>query len=77
MKGGVLPPGGRRSKLRPKNLEIMYPPPMISRYNMRSKGGVHDLQILSWENVIEFSQDPPGSLPVDSSFVRSGAVLRA
>ena len=29
-------------------------------------GGVHDLQILSWEHVIEFSQDPPGSLPVDS-----------
>ena len=29
-------------------------------------GGVHDLQILSWENVIEFSQEPPGSLPVDS-----------
>ena len=26
MKGGVLPPGGRRSKLRPKNLEIIYPP---------------------------------------------------
>ena len=26
--------------------------------------GVYDLQMLSWENVIEFSQDPPGSLPV-------------
>ena len=28
--------------------------------------GVHDLKILSWENVLEFSQDPPCSLPVDS-----------
>ena len=29
-------------------------------------GGVHDLQIFSWENVLGSSQDPPGSLPVDS-----------
>ena len=26
----------------------------------------HLISFLSWENVIEFSQDPPGSLPVDS-----------
>ena len=25
-------------------------------------GGLHDLQILSWENVIEFSQDPGSEL---------------
>ena len=29
---------------------------------MRSQGGVHDLQILSLENVIEFSQDPGSEL---------------
>ena len=36
--------------------------PMLSHVII---GVAHDLQILSWENVIEFSQDPPGSLPVD------------
>ena len=38
---------------------------------------VRDLQILSWENVIEFSRDPPGSLPVDSKTVhnRTGGLI--
>ena len=39
----------------------MYIPPMISSRH-EIIGGVHDLQILSWENVIKFSQDPGSEL---------------
>ena len=44
------------------------PPPLWSHVNMRSKGGVHDLQIFGRENDDKFSQNLPGCLPVASLF---------
>ena len=50
-------------KTKAKNLEVTYPPQ-------------HDLQIFRLDVVIEFSKDPPGSLPPVKNIAKSKGNLR-